>query len=185
MRFNLAISAAAILLVAMPAGFSFAEDSHGQLPYTDAELYPSKAPQDLTMQEYLSQHHELIDLLRKNPNLINDPEFLKMQPRIQLFFKDHPDIAAKVNQNPAAFLQYANDTEPKLERGQNPNLEEYFAQHRDVAQALQKTPALIDDPQFVTAHPTLRIYLLDHPGVGDDFKANPNRYIHQDLQSMQ
>jgi len=169
----------------MPAGFSLAEDSIVHLPYTDADFYPTSAPQDLTMQEYLSQHQELIDLLRKNPNLINDPEFLKMQPRIVLFLKDHPDIATKVKQNPAAFLEYANDTEPRLERGQNPSLEDYLSQHKNVARELQKNPALIDDRQFVKTHPALRIFLLDHPGAGNEFKGNPNRYVHEDLQSMQ
>ena len=184
MRRNLILFAAAALLAALPAGFSFAQDSHGHVPLTDADLYPPSAPQDLTMQEYLSQHHELIDALRKDPNLINDPEFLKTQPRIELFLNDHPDIAAKVKQNPAAFVQFADDTEPKLERGQNPNLEDYFAHHPEVSQPLLKNPTLIDDRQFVEAHPTLRIYLLDHPRARDDFKANPTRYIHQDLQSM-
>jgi len=40
---------------------------------------------------------------------------------------------------------------------------------------------LIDDPQFVEAHPTLRIYLIDHPAARQEFKVNPNRFIHKDL----
>ena len=167
----------------MVGGTSFAQDPHGHLPLTDADLYPPDAPQDLTMQEYLSQHHELVDSIRKEPTILNDPEFLKMQPRIVLFLKDHPDIAAAVKKNPATFLQNADDTEPKLERGQNPDLDDYFSHHPEVAQRLRENPRLIDDPQFATAHPTLKIYLIDHPAAREEIKANPNRYIHKDLQN--
>ena len=167
----------------MVGSFVHAQQAPGHLPLTDADLYPPEAPQHLTMQAYLSQRPELVDAIRKEPTLLYDSEFLKLQPRIGLFLKDHPDVAEAVKKNPAAFLQYAYDTQPNLERGQNPDLEDYLAHHPEVAQPLRKNSRLIDDPQFIEAQPTLKSYLIDHPAAPQQPKENPNRFIHKDMEN--
>jgi hypothetical protein len=178
---KLTILGTAALIAAMLGCVAYAQESAGHLPLTDADLYPPEAPQDLSMQSYLSQRPELIDAIRKEPTVLRDPEFLKLQPRIVLFLRDHPEVAQAVKKNPAVFLQYAFDTQPKLERGQNPDLQDYLAHHPEVAQPLRENPRLIDDENFVEVHPTLKSYLMDHPAAREEVKANPNRFIHQDL----
>jgi hypothetical protein len=73
----------------------------------------------------------------RHPQVINTPEFLKLQPRVAMFLNDHPEIAAEVRKNPATFLQHAYDTQPTLERGQDPDLQDYLARHPQVAQQLR------------------------------------------------
>src|SRR5216684_4191914 len=104
---KLTILGVAGLIAATVGSFAYAQESAGHLPLTDADLYPPEAPQDLSMQAYLSQRPELIDAIRKEPTVLRDPEFLKLQPRIVLFLKDHPEVAQAVKRNPAVFLQYA------------------------------------------------------------------------------
>jgi hypothetical protein len=55
----------------------------------------------------------------------------------------------------------------------------YFDSHPEVAKRLRKNPTLIDDPQFMNAHPDLREYLHSHPQVRHDFKTHPYRFMHQ------
>ena len=183
MKLKPTVLAFALLFVACSEAFPvYAQEAPGHLPLTDEDLYPPKGPRDLTMQEYLSQHPELIDAIRKEPTILHDSEFLKMQPRVALFLQDHPDVAEAVKKNPAAFLQYAYDSQPKLERGQNPDLEDYLAHHPEVGQQLRENPRLIDDPKFIEAHPTIKVYLVDHPEARKELVENPNRFIHRDLR---
>jgi len=69
---RLTILGAAGLIAAMLGSGVYAQESAGHLPLTDADLYPPEAPQDLSMQSYLSQRPELIDAIRKEPTLNKD-----------------------------------------------------------------------------------------------------------------
>ncbi len=57
--------------------------------------------------------------------------------------------------------------------------ESYFDSHPDVAHRLAKNPSLIDNQQWVDAHPGLHEYLHDHPNVRHDFKSHPYRFMHR------
>lgn len=166
-----------LFIVAVPA---FAQQAPGQMPLTDADVYP-QPPSIVAMQAYFGEHPELVDLIRTHPEVINTPEFLTLQPRIAMFLNDHPEIKAEVQKNPGIFLSRAYDTQPKLERGQDPDLDSYLAHHPRVAQQIRDNPKLIDDLAFLKSHPPLQSYMIDHPEVHQELKDNPNRFIHQDL----
>lgn len=55
----------------------------------------------------------------------------------------------------------------------------YFDSHPDVARKLRKDPTLIDNQQFVDAHPGLHEYLKTHPNVRHDLKSHPHRFMHR------
>jgi hypothetical protein len=55
----------------------------------------------------------------------------------------------------------------------------YFDSHPDVAKKLRKDPTLIDNQQFVDAHPGLHEYIKSHPNVKHDFKSHPYRFMHR------
>ena len=46
----------------------------------------------------------------------------------------------------------------------------------------RENPGLINDPAFVEAHPTIKVYLVDHPEARKELVENPNRFIHRDLR---
>ncbi|HEV2171547.1 MAG TPA: hypothetical protein VGR40_11395, partial [Candidatus Binatus sp.] len=55
----------------------------------------------------------------------------------------------------------------------------YFDSHPEEAKRLRNDPSLIDNPQFMNAHPDLREYLHSHPNVRHDFKKHPYRFMHR------
>jgi hypothetical protein len=56
----------------------------------------------------------------------------------------------------------------------------YFDSHPQVAHELAKDPTLIDNQQFVDAHPGLHDYLHDHPNVRHEFKSHPYKFMHRE-----
>ena len=56
----------------------------------------------------------------------------------------------------------------------------YFDSHPDVARKLAKDPTLIDNQQFVDAHPDLHEYLHNHPNVRHEFKSHPYKFMHRE-----
>ncbi len=55
----------------------------------------------------------------------------------------------------------------------------FFDSHPNVARALEKDPALIDNQQFVDSHPALHEYLKTHPYVRKEFKEHPYNFMHR------
>lgn len=55
----------------------------------------------------------------------------------------------------------------------------FFDGHPKVARALEKNPALIENDEWVSKHPELHQYLLTHPNVRREFKANPYKFMHR------
>jgi phage-related protein len=58
----------------------------------------------------------------------------------------------------AAFAQFLND-------------------HPEIAEQLQKNPALIDNKDFVQGHPALQQFMLGHPELRKDFEKNPVAFM--------
>src|ERR1700735_281435 len=51
--------------------------------------------------------------------------------------------------------------------------DQFLDSHREDAAQLRKTPALVDDPQFLQSHPELNTYLQDHPSVKQEIRQRP------------
>lgn len=121
----------------------------------------------------------LDDQLQKNPNLVNDPTYLSQHPRLAAYLKNHPGAAEEFKENPAAFE--ARETRYQSNRGINRGElrsfdNQYLDSHAEVAAALQKNPKLVDDPHFLSAHPELQTYLIQHPDVRQQLEAHPYRF---------
>ena len=52
--------------------------------------------------------------------------------------------------------------------------------HPEIAEQLRKDPSLVNDKKFVGSHPALQQFLADHPGVREEYKENPNAFMHQE-----
>jgi len=121
----------------------------------------------------------LDDQLQKNPSLINDPTYLSQHPQLATYLKNHPNVAEEFKENPAAFE--ARETKYQDNRGiasgELRNFDsDYLRSHPDVAAALQSNPKLIDNPQFLSAHPELQTYLTQHPDVRQEVESHPSRF---------
>ena len=57
------------------------------------------------MDKFLNGHPETADQLKKNPSLLDDPQFIASHPALQQFLSDYPRVREAVDKNPQAFLQ--------------------------------------------------------------------------------
>ncbi len=62
-------------------------------------------PEDLSsFERYLDAHSEVADALYKDPNLINDPRFVRSQGSLDDWLRNHPDAAQAISDRPRDFL---------------------------------------------------------------------------------
>ena len=47
----------------------------------------------------------------------------------------------------------------------------------NVARALSKNPALVDNASFVAKHPALAQFLAEYPGAREEIRANPGNFV--------
>jgi GrpB-like predicted nucleotidyltransferase (UPF0157 family) len=59
-------------------------------------------------------------------------------------------------------------------------MDHFMDSHPEIAEQLRKNPALVDDKTFVKSHPELQEFLANHPGVREEYKENPNAFMHQE-----
>jgi hypothetical protein len=66
---------------------------------------PAAAKSEMdTFRHYLRRHPSVARQLRKDPTLINNPEFLAKHTGVQKFLASHPTVQEELKQNPTAFL---------------------------------------------------------------------------------
>ncbi len=84
--------------------------------------HPQK-DEDITRRElrnfdqYLDNHPEVAEQLRKNPSLINNEDFREKHPELREWLKNHPEAAEELKKNPRAFMKREHRFE-KHERGE-------------------------------------------------------------------
>src|SRR5580658_7024374 len=76
-------------------------------------------------------------------------------------------------------------------------MNQFLDSHPEIAEQLRRDPSLIDNRNWVAAHPALQEYLKMHPQVADSFRAHPDLFMrdeerydrqtdinHRDLEEM-
>ena len=134
--------------------------------------------------QFLDNHREIAEQLRKDPSLVDNKEYVKNHPELQTYLQDHPAIRTQIKENPNAFMR-AEDRFDRREdnRGRDVNREElahfdqFLDSHREIAEQLRKDPSLADNGEFVKNHPALQTYLQDHPELRAELKENPNGFM--------
>jgi hypothetical protein len=157
-----------------------------------AALIAAQVNRDITPGEianfdrYLDSHPKVARELVRDPQLVNNPQFLARHPGLQGFLASHPGVREEIHESPGQFLFRENKYEWHergekgygITHGEVARFDEgYLDKHPEVAQALGKDPRLIDNPQFVAGHPGLHEYLENHPGIRAELKAHPDRFM--------
>lgn len=75
-------------------------------------------------------------------------------------------------------VRRADDQDPT--RGELANFNRFLDSHRETAEQLRKDPSLVDNQQFLKAHPALQTYLQEHPAVRQELKENPSAFTRQE-----
>lgn len=74
---------------------------------------------------FLNNHDKIAQDLRRNPNLVNDPAYLRSHPDLKDFLRDHHGVRDELRQNPGRFLArggwygYGGRYEPNRREGWN------------------------------------------------------------------
>lgn len=139
--------------------------------------------------QFLDQHPEVAEQLRKDPSLVDNREFVDNHPALQSYLQQHPEIREDIKQNPNAVMhqedrfdrqQDRDRDDHGITRGELANLDRFMDSHPEIAEQLRKDPSLADNKQFVENHPAFRDFLADHPGVREELKNNPNAFMHRE-----
>jgi hypothetical protein len=139
----------------------------------------------LSFDNFLDQHREIAEQLRKNPSLLNDKEFVKTHPALQDYLQNHPGVREEIRENPNAFMRAENrfdrhedNRNRDITRGELLSFDNFLDQHREIAEQVRKNPSLVNNEEFLKNHPALQDYLQNRPGVREEIRENPNAFVH-------
>jgi phage-related protein len=141
------------------------------------------------MDRFMDSHPEIAEQLRKNPALVNDEKFEKNHPALQQFLAEHPGVREEYKENPNGFMRQEQRFDRRedqargdrdVTRGELANMDRFMDSHPEIAEQLRKDPSLVNDKKFVDNHSELQQFLAEHPGVREEYKENPNAFMHQE-----
>jgi phage-related protein len=76
----------------------------------------------------------------------------------------------------------AQNPNPDITRRELQNFDNFLDTHPAVDRELTNNPRLIEDPAYIAAHPELKTFLADHPGVREEMKETPRFFMHREEQ---
>ncbi len=160
--------------------FDQRQDQAGDRDVTRTEL--------ANMDRFMDGHPEIAEQLRKDPSLVNDKKFVGSHPALQQFLADHPGVREEYKENPNAFMHQEQRFDQREDQARDrdvtrtelANMDRFMDSHPEIAEQLRKDPSLVNDKKFVGSHPALQEFLADHPGVREEYKENPNAFMHQE-----
>jgi hypothetical protein len=146
-----------------------------------------------SFQRYLDDHWETAQQLYRNPDLINDREYVRDHDALRDWLRDHPEAAREIRDNPRAVLwrergrgsEGRDDGSTRLTDRQRRNWEEFLDEHRAVARDLANNPDLVNDTRYVHDHGALDEWLREHREAAAIIMANPSAYITRSSRSSE
>ena len=93
-------------------------------------------------------------------------------------YKENPNAFMNQEQRFDQRQDQARDRD--VTRGELANMDRFMDSHPEIAEQLHKNPSLVNDKQFEKNHPALQQFLAEHPGVREEYKENPNTFMHQE-----
>jgi hypothetical protein len=143
--------------------------------------------------QFLDSHREIAEQVRKNPSLVNDPQFVKTHPALQTYLQQHPAVSGELKQNPDSFMhqEASYDRHENGRTGMGRDHEanyrqfgEFLGGHSDISKQLSKDPSLAKNDEYLSNHPELRDYLKQHPDVSKDLSENPQSFVASSQQHV-
>ena len=143
------------------------------------------------LDRFLDSHRQIAEPLRRDPSLIDNAQYLKDHPELQVYLQDHPQLREQIKNNPDAFMRTGDrydrrednhDLDRGLERdrGELASFDQFLDSHREIGEQLRKNPALADHQQFLKDHPVLQTYLAGHPAVRRQLQRDPQAFMQQE-----
>jgi hypothetical protein len=135
--------------------------------------------------EFMENHREIAEQLRKDPSLVNNAQFMKSHPALQTYLQQHPGVSDKLKNSPDTFMyQEAHfkgaGGSPDADRRELESFHKFMDDHHEIADQLRKDPSLVNSAQYLKAHPELQTYLQQHPEVSEKLKNSPDTFMYQE-----
>jgi hypothetical protein len=160
-----------------------------QDPDRSSQDQDSRRRELASFDQFLDSHRELAERLRRDPSLVDNPQFVKDHPALQTYLQDHPGVREELSENPNAFMRQEERFDRREDsrdmdsrRRELASFDQFLDNHRELAERLRRDPSLVDNPQFVKDHPALQSYLQSHPGVSGELRENPDVFMRQEAR---
>jgi len=131
--------------------------------------------------QFLDNHRETAEQLRRDPALVDNPHFVKGHPDLQAYLQDHPGIREELEQNPNILRQQESrfdHREDGMDRdAMHRQFGEFLGGHSAIAQQLSSDPSLAKNKEFLANHPELQDYLNAHPDARQQLMENPQSFV--------
>jgi len=140
---------------------------------------------------FLDAHADLDAQLRANPSLLTNEEYLEAHPQLQAFLNQHPQVQTQMRQNPSFFMERAKrfdareagrrtNPNPDLTRQQVGTMDQFMDKNPEIGRDLWRNPSLVNNAEYLEAHPQLQAFLNQHPNVKEEFAENPRYFMNQE-----
>jgi dsDNA-binding SOS-regulon protein len=152
----------------------------------DRDVHDTTRGELARFDQFLDSHREIAEQLRKDPSLVNNPQFESGHPALHTYLQDHPQIREEIKENPNAFMRQEDRYDRHeggrndITRGELARFDQFLDSHREIAEQLRKDPSLVNNGEFTKNHPVLYAYLQDHPEIREEIKENPNSFMRQE-----
>lgn len=176
--------------------FTGAQSMVAQNPTRDNDDKASAQDRDINRQEparfdqFLDNHREIAEQVRKDPSLLNNEQFVKNHPELRTYLRDHPAVRQEIKENPSAFMNREgrfdrredarNRSDRDVTRQEMARFDGFLDGHREIDRQLRNNPSLLNDQQYLSKHPELETYLKDHPAVQQQITQNPNAFMQRE-----
>jgi hypothetical protein len=138
-----------------------------------------------SFERYLDDHWETAQELYRDPDLINDRDYVREHKALRDWLEDHPEAAREIRANPQAVLwrergrdsddSYGSST--RLSDRQRRSWDNFLDDNRVIARDLSRNPDLMNDARYVRDHEALDDWLRENREAADIITANPSAYI--------
>lgn len=147
-----------------------------------AERLPSRAELE-SFDDFLDAHGNVARVLRHNPAVAENEDFLNNHPELDEFLKNHPGVEQSLREHPSRFVQREKRFSAAGEHVSRYELDTFdhlLDLHPETAAELRNNPGLADDRDFLGHHADLREFFEDHPHVRDNLKQRPWAFLNID-----
>ena len=130
--------------------------------------------------EFLDYHPEIAQQLAKHPSLVNNADYLRNHPELRQYLQGHPALAQEITTHPDAFMaaeQRYDASGRDVTRSEILSWNGFLKSNPDVAQELDKNPALANNSDYIKNHPAFQEFLSGHPGIRGELIKNPQDFM--------
>jgi hypothetical protein len=152
----------------------------------DYHFAPGPMDRDLAQfNQFLENHREIAEQLRKDPSLADNQDFLHSHPPLETL-RDDPGVRDQLRRDPNAFMRQEDQFEHAHNQnwgGRDPlhqhmaDFQGFLGGHSDIARDVWRDPSVVENREWVQNHPELDEYLNAHPDVRTDLMANPQSFV--------